>query len=232
MLASLFFSVAIGTVPVRASEIPLYASPDLGLSSPVPSKDDLAKPFVDPLPIITRNASDTHAGQIASCQDWLDLKDPIVDSDNGPDYNVVMIQSVICGGLDLLRKARPAKETALPVDFLKYRDLRKYPATIWVSISNEDVAKASKPGSSLRDLTGKTTFQVVNQKELSLTSGARQLTLTLLARGDFDGSGWESAAFDWEGRSVGGSYDVNRLVILTRRTTDEPFREIRLDSHQ
>jgi|SRR5579859_4125718 len=219
-----------GCSATEAAESVVYAAPELGLLAPIPTSADLVKPFDEPLPIVTTGASGRQLGQISSCQEWLDLRDPITDSDNGPDYNAVMVQSVTCAALGVLKDARPAKQSALPADFVKYVDLGKYPATLWVSISDEDVAKASRPGLSLKDMTGRSMFQIEDKKVLSLVSGSRKLQLRLLARGDFDHSGWEAAAFGWEGSTVGGSYDVNRLVVLTRRSFDQPFRELPLGS--
>ena len=43
------------------------------------------------------------------------------------------------------------------------------------------------------------------------------MRLQWLARGDFDGDGWEDWLLRWQARAEGGSWRAVRCVLLTRK---------------
>ena len=59
----------------------------------------------------------------------------------------------------------------------------------------------------------------------SLTLAARGYTVRLqwLARGDFDGDGWEDWLLRWQARAEGGSWRAVRCVLLTRKVPAGAF---------
>lgn len=212
----------------EAQEIPLYAAPDLGIKTSGGAGAELAKPFEDPLPIVTKSGDARHKAELSSCQDWLDLKERIVGSDSDSDYKVVKYQAVLCAGLALLARATPAKETALPPDFLNARDLKDYPGSLWPDLLAEGTPAAGNSTPTLKTATGIAAFKVEDHRRLAVVKASQKLTLTLLARGDFDHSGWESAAFSLEGQVSGSRISTTRLVVLTRHAPDAPFVEVPL----
>jgi hypothetical protein len=220
----------VWTMGAEAQEIPLYASPELGIKNPNAAEAQLTKSFEDPLPIVTKSADARHEGELSSCRDWLDLKERIVGSDSDSDYKVVKHQSVLCAGLALLARAAPAKQTALPTDFLKATNLNDYPGSLWPDLLAEGVPSAGSAAPTLKAVTGSSAFKVEDHRELTVVKASQKLTLTLLARGDFDHSGWEAAAFALDGQVSGSRITTTRLVVLTRRAPDVPFTEIPLGS--
>lgn len=58
---------------------------------------------------------------------------------------------------------------------------------------------------------------------LSLVARGYTVRLQWLARGDFDGDGWEDWLLRWQARAEGGSWRAVRCLLLTRKTPAGAF---------
>lgn len=177
----------------------------------------LDDPFADPLPAALTVAG---GGQerllLRSCRDYLSVKDRIAGSDSEADFRVLRAKTVDCDALALTSTATTAARSALPRDFLKAVETRLYPASLWTNVSDDERAKAARPGSTLQSMSAARRFKASRPDTLTLENPAYGIRLVLLARGDFNGDGWEDAAFRWSAYARHGSYRDARLVVLTR----------------
>lgn len=220
--------VGFGIVCGNASaDLDLFASKELQINNAIPDEADLTRNFEDPLPALLR---DQQLVQLANCSDYLAVRSRIIGSDNEPDYQALIFQTVPCSALALLKTATIAKQSALPKNFHDYRTTSAYPATLWPAISEDERKSKDWATGTLSSYTQQSTLNKIGEDALGLEKSGYGLRITLLARGDFNHDGWEDAAFRWEGYALKSSYADSRLVILTRVNADSPLQEIPSDS--
>lgn len=216
------------------AEAPFGALPALGLAGAQPVAADFLKPFETPLPLRVTGASGTERIELQHCQDWLQHRSKAVGSDNDAAWRIVLLQTVPCEAMALLAAARPAAHDALPADLTQSLATRHYPGTLWPMPSPDEQARAVASGRHLGQLSGVAQWQRVPvqpptrppQHALSLRTSAWQLRLTPLARGDFDGDGWNDVACLWQAESRQGSLTDARLVVLTRPGGQGSLRQL------
>jgi hypothetical protein len=226
VLVTFFVFTHLCTCAFAASA--LFAAKELQLKDAVPSEADLDRPFENPMPARIAGTGGGRMMQLASCRDYLAVRNQIIGSNNENDYQVLLYQAIPCIALALLKSASIAPQTALPKDFLRQTDTTSYPATLWPAISNEEIQRLERPGATLHTASKKKALTKLNDETLELKASGFGLRLTLLARGDFNHDGWEDAAFRWESYALHGSYTYSRLVVLTRTNADSGFRELPL----
>jgi len=179
--------------------------------------EKLDRPFPDPLPAkLTVAGGRLERVLLGNCHDYLAVKARIVDSDSDRDLRVLRYQVVDCDALALIGRAANVRSSALPRDFLTVTDTRRYPASLAPNVSDDERARAARPGSTLQTMTAVRRFTATRPDTLELKGRAYGIRLSLLARGDFNGDGWEDAAFRWEAHARRGTYADSRLVVLTR----------------
>lgn len=201
----------LGAVAWPAAWAGSMLAPDSGA---LPKLDD---PFADPLPAaLTMAGGGQERRLLRTCRDYLAVKDRITGSDSEADFRVLRAKAVDCDALALTSVATSAARSALPRDFLKATETRLYPASLWTNVSDDESAKAARPGSTLQSMSAARRFKASRPDTLILENPAYGIRLVLLARGDFNGDGWEDAAFRWSGYARHGSYRDARLVVLTR----------------
>lgn len=222
--------IALTSTPACALNAPApFAAKELGLQTAVPHDADFDRPFEAPLPAKLGEAQGKGLIRLASCRDYLAVRDRMVGSDTDAAYRVVRLQTVPCTALALLRSAGAPTHTALAADFLQETATSSYPASLWPAVSDDERQQLAQPGATLQTASGKPALLVVNGEALELEASNYGLRLTLLARGDFDHDGWEDVALRWEAHSVKGSYTDARLVVLTRTGKESSLRELALD---
>ena len=218
--------VALGIGPAHADSA-LFAAKALQLKTAVPDQDEFTRPFEDAL--LARVAKDKPLVQLYNCRDYLGVRSQIIGSDNETDYNALRFQTLPCIALALLKSASVAKKSALPKNFLRYKNTAFYPATLWPAVSDDERKNHQWATGTLLAYTQQTALRKTHNNALELEQSGWGLRISLLARGDFNHDGWEDAAFRWEGYSLQGSYIDSRLVVLTRTNEKASFIEIRLD---
>jgi len=202
-----------------------------GPAGTLPTAADLDRPFDTPLPVRLRTAEGRQRGELRHCRDWLSQRASVSGSDNDAAWRVVTLQTVPCEALALLLAATPSAQTALPAD----RAVRplltaRYPASLWPAPSDDEQRHQAQPGQSLARASGIQHWErldapgVADGERLGLRNRNWRVTLTLLARGDFDHDGWEDAAYLWQADSQRGSLSDARLVVLSRRGAEPGFR--------
>lgn len=209
-----------------SADIALFAAKELLIKNAIPDDADLTQNFEDPLPAML---ADQQLVQLGNCSDYLALRSRIIGSDNEPNFRALIFQTVPCNALALLKSANMAKQSALPKSFHDYTNTSAYPATLWPAISEDERKSNGWSSGTLSAYSKQATLNTIGEDAYGLEKSGYGFRITLLARGDFDHDDWEDAAFRWEGYALKGSYADSRLVILTRKNTDTPLREIPLD---
>ena len=135
-----------------------------------------------------------------------ELGGQIIGSDNATDYNALRFQTLPCIALALLKSASVAKKSALPKNFLRYKNAAFYPATLWPAVSDDERMSQRWATGSLLAYTHQAALRKTNDNALELEESGWGLRISLLARGDFNHDGWEDAAVLWEGYSLNSGY--------------------------
>ena len=224
--------------PAQTAAAPLLPQATAALMAPgaagaLPSEADLERPFDTPLPVRLRTADGRQRAELRHCRDWLRQRAAISGSDNDASWRVVKLQTVPCEAMALLRAATPSARTAMPMD----RAVRplltlRYPASLWPAPSDDEQRRLAQPGQNLARASGVQHWErldspgVSDGERLALRTKAWRVTLTLLARGDFDHDGWEDAAYLWQAQSQRGSFTDARLVVLSRSAGEAGLREL------
>ena len=209
LVAALAASFAI------AQQRPPMSTPALGLGAKLPQPADLLRPFDTPLPLLLKTAADPQRIEAVHCADWLKHRAAAVGSDNDAAWRVVRFQTVPCEAIAVLGQARPAAQSAWPN--APEPTTAVYPGALWPAPSAEAQRRQSAPGMTLARASGLARWTTTTDGTLTLSNNRWRVNLTLLARGDFDGDGWEDAAYRWQAEALQGSYADSRLVLLTRR---------------
>ena len=211
LVAALAASFAI------AQQRPPMSTPALGLGAKLPQPADLLRPFDTPLPLLLKTAADPQRIEAVHCADWLKHRAAAVGSDNDAAWRVVRFQTVPCEAIAVLGQARPAAQSALPDALARELGTATYPGALWPAPSAEAQRRQSAPGMTLARASGLARWKTATDGTLTLSNKRWRVNLTLLARGDFDGDGWEDVAYRWQAEALQGSYADSRLVLLTRR---------------
>ena len=95
-------------------------------------------------------------------------------------------------------------------------------AAIWPAVSRDEVDALAGAGQTLRQASGRrawtrTALGGAAPEALTLAARGYSVRLQWLARGDFDGDGWEDWLLRWQARAEGGSWRAVRCVLLTRK---------------
>lgn len=194
----------------------------LGAPSPADIDTALARSFDSPFQASIKGSPDV---RIDNCTAWQSWRDRVTGAQPDSDYAALRGQGVQCDALAMVRNAHAPKRSALPADLNALTAARLYPATLWVAVSDDAVAALARPGRTLAAASGVARFKV-DRKGLLLEDDAQGIRLVLLARGDFDGDGWEDALYRRQAWLRGGSWSDVRLVLLTRRRAGAPLIEL------
>jgi len=224
------FGVALvtlaGVASVQADGTPPLA-PRWSAALGVQSADDipaaLKRPFDAPFDAVVAGVPEV---RLDDCEAWRVWRGRIRGARPESDYAALRGQGVQCDALALLRTVRAARHSALPADLDTLTDARLYPATLWIAISDDAVAELAKPGRTLAAAAGVRRWQA-ERKGLVLQDDTQGVRLVWLARGDFDGDGWEDALYRWQASIRDGSWTDVRLVLLTRRGSSARLVELR-----
>ena len=210
-----------------AQPFPPRAAPALGLAQATPTDADFPRPFDTPLPLLLKTAEGPKRVEAVNCRDWLAHRARAIGSDNDAAWRVVRVQVMPCEAMALLARAGTAAQSALPERIDRELDTARYPATLWPAPSADEQRRLATAGMTLGRASGAPRWQPAPQGgTLTLTHGRWRVHLTLLARGDFDGDGWEDAAFAWQAEALQGSYADAQLVVLTRVAGDTALRTV------
>jgi hypothetical protein len=211
-----------GSAPVLP---PRWAPDRLGVQDLSQIDNVLQRTFDASFSAYVRSDSGRRKVIIDSCLAWLTWRGKIAGTEPAFDYVELRGRGVECDALALVRGAAAARRSALPNDLAMVVDARLYPATLWIAVGDDDVARLARPGLTLAEASGKQQWKR-QRHGLLLETQAGGVRLAWLARADFDGDGWEDGLYRWEAWLRGGTWTDTRLVILTRRSGSAPLVEV------
>ena len=207
-----------------------FVAQELQLKQAIPSEEEFNRPFEASLPAMVSDAEGKRLMELANCSDYLAVRNHITGSDNEADYRVLLLQTVPCVAMAVLKSSATASQSALPENFSSHADTSAYPASIWPAVSDDERQRLKRNDATLLTVSKTKSLKPLNDETLQLEAAGLGLRLTLLARADFNHDGWEDAAFRWEGYALKGSYSDARLLVLTRTNKDSRFRELAVES--
>lgn len=229
-LAAVILLVAAG--PGRAGDPPSApalqpgAGESLGIANPGDAAAALQRPFDDPiaLKLGTSRATSTPP----DCRALLELAPHIVGTRFPADWDVLQRQLADCQALRWLAAAGQARQSAMPSRLHAARETWRWPATIWPAMSQDEVDALAGAGQTLRQASGRRLWARSapgrgTPEGLTLVARGYTVGLQWLARGDFDGDGWEDWLLRWQAGAEGGSWRAVRCVLLTRRAAAGAF---------
>lgn len=197
-----------------------------GLTGPLHANDadsDLDTPFPAPFPARLSTPEGVERLQFADCRTLLAAQARLVGADTEADYRALRQQIRACEEIRWLAKLGRASRSGLPKEFRTVTETRRYPASLWPNVSDDEQQRAARPGATLQTLSGKRQLHAGTPDTLQLDGRDYGIRLRLLARGDLDGDGWEDAVFRWSAYALHGTFQDSRLVVLTRRSKHGPL---------
>ena len=186
--------------------------------------DALERPFKDPITLTLNEGSRTPP----HCRALLDLQRQITGTRPAADWDVLQQQLADCTALQWLARATVPLRSAMPKQLHSARETRLWPASVWPTVSPDEMHTLARAGQTLRGVSAEPLWQIVapgphNIQALRIASRGYLLRVQWLARGDFDGDGNEDWLLRWQAQAEGGSWRAARSVLLTRRTAAGPF---------
>lgn len=221
-VACLCMAPELGTAQTA---MPSWDSEVLGARSYADIDARLRQAFEKPFTVHVVAQGARSSVSVDSCLGWLALKGRVSGTEPGSDFAELREQGVQCDALALVKAGRPSRKSALPVNLESMTATTLYPATLWIAIAEEEIEKLSRPGLTLAAGSGISKWKV-KRDGLVLEDKEQGVRLVWIARGDFDGDGWEDAMYRWQAWVTGGSWTDMRLVLLTRRQKNARLVEV------
>lgn len=203
------------------------AGASLGIADLSDAGAALERPFDDPI-ALTLAEGPGATRTPPHCRALLELAPHIVGTRSPSDWNVLQQRLADCHALRWLAAAGQARHSAMPSRLHAARETWRWPAAIWPAISQDEVDALAGAGQTLRQASGRRVWTRVapggaTPEGLALAARGYTLRLQWLARGDFDGDGWEDWLLRWQARAAGGSWRATRCVVLTRKAPTGAF---------
>lgn len=207
--------------PPPAPALQPGAGEGLGIANFGDAGAALLRPFDDPI-VLSLDAGSGATSTPLHCQALLELAPHIVGTRPAADWNVLQQRLADCHALRWLAAAGQARRSAMPPRLDAARETWRWPAAIWPAVSRDEVDALAGAGQTLRQASGRrawtrTALGGAAPEALTLAARGYSVRLQWLARGDFDGDGWEDWLLRWQARAEGGSWRAVRCVLLTRK---------------
>jgi hypothetical protein len=222
----------IGALPVRPPAPALLpgVAKLLGITQLEAAGSALERPFSDPIELkLEAGIEPLHQTQTPPhCRALLDLEARITGTKSAADWNLLQQRLADCHALQWLAGWKAPSQTALPAHLLAARKTRLWPASTWPAVSPDESEALVRPGQTLQSASGRRYWQSVPRDTtgfaaLQLDSQGYTLRVQWLARGDFDGDGWEDWLLRWQAQAVGGTWRASSSLLLTRKTPGRAF---------
>jgi hypothetical protein len=198
----------------------------LGISWPSEAGTALARAFDDAFDIQVREGANPRTLRPSDCIVLLEVQDHIAGTRPPGDWSLLQRQLAVCHILRWLSHGAAAGRSALPSDISLIRETRVWPASTWPAVSADEATALARPGQTLQSASARRLWQVLTPQSsaeltLGLESHGYALRLQLLAKGDFDGDGWEDWLMLWQAHGIGGQWSDTRGLLVTRQSAGE-----------
>lgn len=205
----------------------LWWSSSLRLDSLEAIEGAMQKPWPDAVAV---SKSGSGQATVSNCATSLELQAKGYSANGEREMQALQAMTVPCLVLRALRQGKLARRTGLSAFAWNAEVIAVLPPGLSIVVSSDDqrrVQAAVDQGQSWKDIEPglRATLQAPDVVEV-VTEGSLS-SLTLLARGDFDGDGWEDLLIDVRHALRGGSYRSVRLVLVTRTRDRGPLQLVR-----
>lgn len=230
---------------IYAGDLPpaIYISPRLDVSSFEVVGEAVTEQFSEPFKVTIRRKGMKSEGVIASCQNYIEQSDATLDAGTNQENRVLQSMGVRCLALHKMATVKQAKKSLLPAQ-ADNMTVEQLPPQIAVLIADDEIQRADAAaarGQSLADLEKGVTVRPGRTKDTRVKPGHHdQLAvfghgwladLTIYARGDFNGDGFEDILLRRDGRVSEGTYGTSDLFVLTRTKSEGPLRVLQILPH-
>ena len=245
LVAALALGMALGEATVAVAQgrdesasvpYPIWLSPSLDIKSFSEIEARLDRPLdSDERVEVTRNGVASSRQPARTCNQMLSLAAQGYKPDAGVDSYLYAIQKTTCEAVTMLRRVQPAKDSLVRTFVMSEIALRFLPARIDPSVTCGSDGRW--PGGDLtstpwRDYygfegvggRGRPVVTVRNQSEMQVKTAAAEMTFELLARGDFNGDGYEDLIVRASRDLSGASPGVANVFVMTREVPDAILR--------
>lgn len=234
---------AAGTL--RQKTWPVVWTRSLELRSQGDVERRLAEPAPDTAEYVVWNARCSRAGGqnrcvpvdtivTRSCREFSDALKQGLSGQTTVDRDAIAAVGVRCAAIRAIGTARAAKASAVRTFRLTRRALGELPATLALAVTDQDSVQlwaAGSRGVSLLGETGRASATVEHYASgdtaLRVAARDQNLTFEILARGDFDGDGWDDLLVHAVAGARGGSFTTDEVYVLTRRDPGRVLRVVR-----
>lgn len=176
-------------------------------------------------------AGDTPPITLGSCQDYLDVADRQVRPYHAPspDHAIFQARALDCQARVLALAARPAAVSHLRTLAFDETlpDQLPWQVAMILSGAEADRIAAERPRATWREALFAPLAGFSSCGAYCVSYSGEAQTVSLVARGDFDGDGVEDMLLWSHEAAVGGSYRATRMFLLTRRTPEGQVELIR-----
>jgi hypothetical protein len=213
------------------ASIPVWIAPELGAT--LATLDQALKhPFDEPFHVTIMKADKTEKQvTINNCDDYNRIASKIYGGLSDNDFQVISYNGVSCLTIKTLQMARPAKRSYVKNFHFNQASAKLLPPQLGLVISPDDedrVHELSLRHKSLSDYE-KISIHEIHDASAKLRGDGWIGYLTVLARGDFIGTGLEELLVRRQAHvTEGGTYGVTELFELGRTTPRGQLELIRV----
>jgi hypothetical protein len=214
---------AAGT-PTRA----ITWSSDLGVRALSEIAAQLAGPMANTWVVKTPDESKV---KVKTCNDFLKLAKLAVELPTEHDWATYWSQGARCFALEAIKTAKPAARSHLGRFRFSSAAIGRLPAGLALRLSpdeEEDVANAEKACRPWGKYDPSLKIRSKSADVASLRADGWTGRLTLYARGDFDGDGWEDLLLRRDAHVTGGSFAETRVFIVSQMSPQACPRVVKM----
>lgn len=222
--------------------LPVVWATSLALASQRDVATRLATPTPDSLEAATWTVRCTPDGactpvdtvHTTTCRQYWDARTRGLAGTTAVDVGDLLTVGARCAAIEAIGRAGTPKQSAVRSFTWSPADLDSLPANLALAVTAVDSARlwrAAEAGATLRrvdpGLRATVDHQSPGDTALVVESSVQQLRIELLARGDFDGDGWDDMLVRVVAGARGGSFATQHVHVLSRRRAGVPLSVVR-----
>lgn len=205
---------------------PVWWSPSLQVNSVLDARQQIGAPLGDEFPVLVNGIRRT----VRTCRDFLEVVDKKFDTETENDWNVLWAQGVRCVALGLLAAGKPATESHLAGLNWEKITIADLPPELGFAISPDEEAAVRRAAENCRSLRNVDATARISRRKgdtLSVRADSWTGSITLYARGDFNGDGTEDLLVEREAGVRRGTAVLSSLFVITKKADGDCLRVIR-----
>lgn len=219
---------------------PIWWSPSLGLESLDKIDERLARKFwpdqSEGIQVVKGEGPGDAKAFIDSCVSYDKLRKEGYYAQYNHSEQVLIFQSSYCDAFEMLRDAKPAKESHVNKIIFDKTFLNYLPAIVDPSPSCDYLCRQYAANERRIpwydfEVAHFLSVDVENDYRMKVTTDTEILILEGLARADFNGDGLEDLLLRVTAGPIGGTWGTTRLYLLSRETPHSVLWALAADKH-